>query len=317
VTSPYQRLLQAERASFIDPRTGRLAEAVSCAASCLLCGDAGPELREAFVSGGYRFVRCPGCGLLCTDPMLRESVGQPLYDGAASLAEWARVARTDGQVDFDLSLYRTLLEFVGAGAPGPGSACLDISLRAGLALTCPELAGWSVECLDFARDTRELGRARFPGRAFYASLDEIAPARRYELVVSFEALEHSFAPLAFASRVHAQLAEGGLFCGLLSNVESLLVRVLGAEAPLFDGVYQKYFFHTGSLERLLRRAGFTDVRFRTALPCTQRIVAALDGLVAGGSALPSRAEIERLAQAAETTPLGYKLLFVARRSPAV
>jgi len=204
----------------------------------------------------------------------------------------------------------------GPDASGPASLCLGISMRAGAALAYPEFAPWNVECLDLARATRELGRTRFPGRVFYSSLDEGAPSRRYDIVVSFEALEHAFAPVTFVSRVHALLAGGGDFRGLLSNVESLLVRVMGAEAPLFDGVYQKYFFHTGSLGRLLRRTGFTDVRFQTAVPCTQRIVETLGRLVGDGPDLPSRAAIEKLAQAAEATPLGYKLPFVARKAPA-
>jgi hypothetical protein len=204
----------------------------------------------------------------------------------------------------------------GADAPGPASLCLDISMRAGAALADPEFAPWNVECLDLARATRELGRTRFPGRVFYSSLDEIAPSRRYDIVVSFEALEHAFAPVTLVSRVHALLAGGGVFCGLLSNVESLLVRVMGAEAPLFDGIYQKYFFHTGSLGRLLSGTGFADIRFQTAVPCTERIVETLGRLVGDGHELPSRAAIETLARTAEVTPLGYKLLFVARKATA-
>jgi SAM-dependent methyltransferase len=316
VTTAYQALLERERAGFLDPASGRLSAAVSRAVTCPLCEDAPPDQRELFVTTGYRFVRCTGCGLLFVNPMLRESAGLPLYDGAGSVAEWARVVQSDGQRAFDLSLYRALADLVGADAPGPSSTCLDISMRAGTALACPELAAWRVECLDFARATRELGRSRHAGRTFHASLDDIAASRRYDIAVSFEALEHAFAPVSFVSRVRGLLADGGVFCGVLSNVESLLVRVLGAEAPLFDGIYQKYFFHTGSLGWLLRRTGFTDVRFRTALPCTQQIVETLGRLVADGPELPSRAAIEKLAQAAESTPLGYKLLFVARKAPA-
>jgi hypothetical protein len=315
VTTAYQDLLEREREGFLDPASGRLAVAVSGAVTCPVCEPLPPDQRELFVTKGYRVVRCTGCGLLFVNPMLRESAGLPLYERAKSVDEWARVVQAEGQREFDLSLYRALMGLVGADAPGQASLCLDISMRAGTALACPEFAPWKVECLDFARATRELGRRRFPGRAFYGSLDEIGPSSRYGIAVSFEALEHMFAPVTFVSRVHALLAGGGVFCGVLSNVESLLVRVLGTEAPLFDGIYQKYFFHTGSLERLLRRIGFTGVRFRTAVPCTQRIVETLGRLVGDGQYLPSRAAIARLAKAAEETPLGYKLLFVARKGP--
>jgi hypothetical protein len=114
----YADLLAQELHSFLDPATGLLAAAHSRIVACPLCGEAPDGQRELFLKRGYRFVACPACGLVFVNPMLRESAGLPLYDGAGSVAEWARVVQTDGQREFDLSLYGALMGFLWGGMPG-------------------------------------------------------------------------------------------------------------------------------------------------------------------------------------------------------
>lgn len=190
-------------------------------------------------------------------------------------------------------------------------------MRAGAAVECRRATRWRRSCVDFAWGTRGAGRGGHPGTQFFGCLTEVATsAWRFEVVTSCEALEHAFAPVAFGSQVLGLLADGGVFCWVLSNVESLLTLVLGAEAPLFSGIYQKYFLHTGLFGRLLRRTDFTDVRFQTAVPCSQRIDEMLGRLVGDGPDMPFQAAIERLARAAEATPLGqFSFSWRGRRLP--
>jgi hypothetical protein len=128
-----------------------------------------------------------------------------------------------------------------------------------------------------------------------------------------EAIEHFHNPVSFIENVNRLLKDNGIFCGVLSNTESLLVRILGAESPMFDGLYQKYFFHTGSLKKLFGLVGLDEVTFKAIIPCKDKIVSYLNRMIPENLSVLSEQLINQIGGYAESQLLGYKLIFSARK----
>lgn len=311
-TSTYGTLLEEELAQFVDPTTGRLATDAGSLVSCPICDDPPDRHRELFVKRGYRFALCEGCGLIFANPMVLPALNRPLYDNAPSFQEWARLARTGSQMEFDAELYRTVLNLARPLARGGALRCLDISIRAGLAAECDFLSGYRFDFLDFCGPTREMGRARLGEDRFFDGFDSVvASGKTYDLIVSLEAMEHFPDPRRFMEDVRGLLDKGGVFCGVLSNVESMLVRLLGEESSLFDGLYQKYFFHSGSLKRLFATIGLERETFSSGVSCSDRVGSHLKRMMPADFVSNSDALLDRLFASLETSLLGYKLFFAA------
>jgi len=313
--SSYTTILEAELAGFVNPSTGRLFEEPSRHIECPLCEGNKTEQEELFIKRGFRFVLCPGCGLVFVNPQVESTQNKALYDTADSLKEWARILRDDSQVRFDLGIYSSILDLCKPMHAKKKNDCLDISMRGGLLSECEAVLGWNLEFLDFAGPTREQGRSCRPSFTFYNEFDQIKKlGKTYDVVISMEGIEHFSNPLSFARDVHGLLRDGGVFCGVLSNVESLLARLLGADTPMFDGLYQKFFFHSTSLSRALKLAGYRDVVLHSKVPCSDKIIKHLNRMTPNNKNLVSGEIINKIAKSAESHLLGYKMIFAARRA---
>lgn len=310
----YEILLEKELESFIDRDTHLLSADVSYSISCPICGTSEKQQRELFIKRGYRFILCIECGLIFVNPMPQPEINQHLYNTADSLKEWNKILQTESQREFDIALYNSIATLIVPYLKTASPTCLDISIRGGLASECKAFSNWPLSFLDFSQITRLHGQSKYPQRTFFDNFEEVAAShKRYDVVISMEAIEHFIDPVTFMQKVDMLLTDGGIFCGVLSNAESLLVRIFGQDAPLFDGLYQKYYFHTNSLNRLFEKTGFEDIVFRTEIPCTNKISNYLNNMIFAHVAPASNQAMQAVSALAETQPLGYKLLFAAKK----
>ncbi|MDD5194077.1 MAG: methyltransferase domain-containing protein [Candidatus Omnitrophica bacterium] len=311
----YSELLDKELLSFVDPNTGMLSVAHSSMIDCPICETSSLRQRELFIKRGYRFVLCAGCGLIFSNPSIHNEANRALYDQAPSIKCWSEILQTQDQRGKDLCLYSSLIALTSKLVKHNAPRCLDISMRAGLAAGLFKKRGWKSDFYDFSKYTRELGKRKLPRVRFYDSFDSIVKAKNtYDVVVSMEAMEHFANPSFFMENVSKILAKGGIFCGFVSNVESMLVRVMGSEAPLFDGLYQKFFFHTGSLKALFKEFNFIPKNFKTFIPALEKTEKFFNRMLPERLSAFSRADMAKIFRVIkESDTLGYKLLFVAKK----
>ncbi|MBI9086600.1 MAG: methyltransferase domain-containing protein [Desulfobacterales bacterium] len=310
----YTRLLEAELASLIDERTGTLRSDRSRLVPCAACRTPAEKHGELFIKRGFRFVVCPACGLIFANPMVDDAVLAHLYGSADSLHEAARLLKAPPRRALDFPMYSALARFIGGRRETPSPRCLEVSLRGGLILASGAMEGWSVDLVDLSGPTRAVGMAAFPRAVFFDGLEApLEAGRRYDAILCTEALEHFSNPVEKVEKIFSMLTGGGVFGGVLSNAESLLVRLLGKDAPLFDGLYQKFFFHTGSLRRILEDAGFIDIRFDAFAPAADHVGRFLNRMIPEGVRVDSADPLAALITSADMPPLRYKLMFAARR----
>jgi 2-polyprenyl-3-methyl-5-hydroxy-6-metoxy-1,4-benzoquinol methylase len=84
----------------------------------------------------------------------------------------------------------------------------------------------------------------------------------FDVVTSFEVIEHLFSPRAIIERCAAILRPGGLVVITCPNVHGFDVEVLGEASATVDAEHLNYL-HPASLSALLERCGFTVVDAQT------------------------------------------------------
>lgn len=237
-------------------------------AACPLCGH--EHLVYQFTHDTTPIVRCDGCGLLMRDPQPSDAqlaaiytdtyflgtapAGPPL-DGLAREVHELKRATAAGYLD-RVEAYRgwtaetrrgkTLLE-IGSGL---GNMLLEARAR-GYEVTGVEHAPASV-----ARANARLGEERVvEGTAESAPL----PERAFDVCVFADVIEHTRDPLATVARAWALLAPGGTLFVAVPSLDSWSARLMRQGWMEFKTEHL-FYFDSRTLESLLVRAGFDQVR---------------------------------------------------------
>lgn len=234
-------------------RAGEFVEAV-----CPACGSR--DERFKFEKNGFRYVDCQSCATFYVNPRPSEDLLGDFYRQSQNYAYWAEhiypasaKARQTSvivpRVERSLELCRridlpfgALLE-VGAGY---GSFCQEMMTR-GL---WNEVVGIEPTPA-LAEICRQQGLEVVEQRVEeYAA----STARRFDLIVAFEVIEHLFAPQRVIDSLVQLLRPGGALILTCPNGAGFDVQQLGRDSPCVDHEHLNYF-NTRSLPQLLQRCG--------------------------------------------------------------
>lgn len=225
---------------------------------CPACGadDASPK----FEKYGINYVECTQCRTFYVSPRPTPDLLTWFYQGSANYAYWndvvfpaSEAARREHifvpRVDRLLELCRKYAVEMGAilevGA-GFGTFCTEVKTRnafarvvgieptPGLAETCRKRG---VEIIELP-----IEQVRFD-----------AP-ELFDVVASFEVIEHIYAPQDFVARAAKLLKQGGLLIMTCPNGQGFDIQALGAASNTVDHEHLNYF-NPDSLAGLLARCG--------------------------------------------------------------
>ena len=154
--------------------------------------------------------------------------------------------------------------------PGKSERAFDLGCGNGATAGMLSDLGFDVTGVDLSESGIAHAKASYPRCHFeVASVYEDLPARygTFTLVVSFEVVEHLYAPRKLARVLHDLLEPGGTaivstpYHGYLKNLALALAGKLDAHfGSLWDGGHIK-FFSVATLRQLLSEAGFQDIHF--------------------------------------------------------
>jgi 2-polyprenyl-3-methyl-5-hydroxy-6-metoxy-1,4-benzoquinol methylase len=250
---------QAQRVAAVTD-TGRFlsryAEFVHVA--CPACGADDPHPK--FRKNGIDYVECPGCETMYINPRPTPEVLEWFYRGSLNYAHWNKFIFPASEevrrerifvprVDRLLALCRkhgvttgALLE-VGAGF---GTFCTEVQRRKVFSRVV------AVEPTpDLAQTCRLRGLEVIESPVEQIQLDA---ALRFDVVASFEVIEHLFAPGDFVRHTVALLKPGGLLMLACPNGKGFDVETLGTMSNTVDHEHLNYF-NPASLSRLLASCG--------------------------------------------------------------
>jgi 2-polyprenyl-3-methyl-5-hydroxy-6-metoxy-1,4-benzoquinol methylase len=200
--------------------------------------------------------RCTACGLVFSDPQPREEVERryrETYDLAAHFG--AREPRKT-------VLYERRLARLPSPSAGHDRLC-DIGCADGQFLELARAAGWQVCGVELNPPAVKRTRARGI-EVFEGSLEAIEdlPWHSFDLVTSWDVLEHTAQPREFAERAARLVAPGGWLALTTLNRRSLAFRVFGTRWSMVVPDHFTYW-DMGSLRLLFTSLGLIVVREET------------------------------------------------------
>lgn len=140
---------------------------------------------------------------------------------------------------------------------------LDIGCGAGNLLQAARKNGWSAQGLDVSagavKHVRDLGFEVFEGEL----QDAAFPSQHFDVVTAAELLEHLIDPQPLLQEVARILRPGGLFWTTTPHARGLSGRVLGVKWRCVWPPEHLQLFSIRGLTKLLRDAGFRQLRINT------------------------------------------------------
>lgn len=197
---------------------------------------------------------CLDCGHLFADPSpkpefifsLYRRVEDPLYDEEA-----------DGRS----RNFRVILEGLEKLKPERGRL-FDVGAATGLLLHLARGRGWDVDGVDASVWAARLAASRYGIPLRQGSFEELdIPGGSFQAVSMVDFIEHTPKPRAAIAQAARLLAPGGILAVVTPDIHSLAGRLAGPKWWHLRPGHLAYF-SAGSLEALLRSAGFTIVRRR-------------------------------------------------------
>lgn len=233
-----------------------------------MCDLAGP-FPLLFENGGYRLVRCAGCGLVFQDPQPDAAVLAESYyhDPAFAKALLGPLRSTT------LERAREKLPLLRrAGVGLTGSRVLDVGCSSGAFVELAGSEGAHVTGVEVGEPAAAGARARgLDVRT--GTLEQVLPelsGERFDLITFWDVLEHLRDPrheLALAARL---LARGGTVAATFPNIEGLFPRVTYRVLARSTGIWEHpelpvhlYDLGPSSARALLGRCGYRSAALTT------------------------------------------------------
>ena len=229
-----------------DPRIEKTERA------CVACGSS--KARSWGVKNEFEVVSCVDCDSVYTpySPWYSSAVVYTgFYLNADELSPPAFVNARLEEITAEFAAYRQ------------NNRLLDIGCGAGNLLQAARKNGWKAQGLDVSagavKHVRELGFEVFEGELQDAGF----PSEHFDVVTAAELLEHLFDPQSLLYEVARILRPGGLFWTTTPHARGLSGRVLGLKWRCIWPPEHLQLFSVGGLTRLLRNAGFRQLRINT------------------------------------------------------
>ena len=222
---------------------------------CCVCGGV---QRKMFGYGGYRYYRCPKCGLVST---------YPVPDDAAIEAHYARKFR-DGNYELrrrferqyqtvDRQYYELLQPVVRVSRP----SVLDVGCFTGAFLQLLERNGWDAYGLELQPEAVEVAKGRLPGRVFQADVHGgHFPQRQFDVVSLLGVIEHVTDPMRMLRRCAELLTPNGTLILQTPNSGSFLGRAMRRFWPPYAPVEHIHLFSHRAIRRAISQAGLQNIR---------------------------------------------------------
>ncbi len=232
--------------------------------ACYLCGRTdGPVL---MADDPFFVRRCAGCGLGYTSPRVRADCLADLYRDtyfSSERAEQFGYSSYEADLDAYLKTFRAKARWVRSLAE-PGRL-LEVGCAAGAFLKAMAELGFEAHGLEISPAMVDLARSKLGLERVQVGVfrEGLFPDAHFDLLAMFDVVEHLPDPLVELRLAHRLLRPGGRLILQTQNLESMARRLLRERWPHFKQLEHVYHFSPSTIETLLARAGFEDVRIRT------------------------------------------------------
>jgi SAM-dependent methyltransferase len=230
---------------------------------CPACS--GSELSQQFEKTGFNYMQCSSCETLFVNPRPANQELMKIYIDSPSTSFWIR--------DFFLptaearreKIFKPRAQYITGRFPEVKSGrSADIGAGFGLFLDemkalWPETDLVAIEpSTDMAKICRDKGLS-----VLEATLEDIDPSVKFDLMTSFELFEHLHDPSGFVETVYNHLNPGGYFFLTTLNGLGFDIQLLWERSKSIYAPHHLNFFNPHSIEILLKQKGFEIIEIDT------------------------------------------------------
>lgn len=237
---------------YIDPYRGEFVYI-----NCPNCN--GEKSKQSFEKEEFSYCLCAGCGTLFVNPRPPKKVLDSFY-------KYSRAVKASVQSLVDMEKGRRkyifqprsklILNFLKKTGMTKGSL-LEVGCSIGTML---ELIREKSEFDVFGVDPSSWAfeKAKERGLKVYRkTLEEYDPGgKRFDVVLSFETVEHVFSPIAFLRKVNHITRQGGYLIFTTPNYHGFDMLTLGKYYKNIHAPCHLNYFNVNSIDLILKRAGF-------------------------------------------------------------
>ena len=195
----------------------------------------------------YQMVRCKNCSLVFSKKILSDEVLLQLYSQSkVTFDEYTDIIRRD--------YIRPLAPFL---SKNPGQSALEIGCSSGFFLEeLLERGFQNVYGCEPSAEAKAKASPRVRENIFSGFFSGgLYEKNSFDLVCSFQTLDHLSDPLEIVEACHDVLKPGGLAYFITHDVDGVQAKILRDKSPIID-VEHVYLFNRKTLRKLFERTGF-------------------------------------------------------------
>lgn len=201
-----------------------------------------------------RVVRCLGCNLVYTNPQLPQEEIEKLYSDVQDDTYLENIEARYSTFRYNLDKLKPYLK--------PGAKLLDLGAYCGAFLKIAKEEGFDVSGVEPSRWASSYARESVGVAVTTGTLKELPVDDLYEVITSWDVLEHFSDPVAEIKEVREKLIPGGIFAFSTLNTSNWFPRLLGERWPWYMDMHL-YYFSEQVLKDMLERNGFELINVRS------------------------------------------------------
>ena len=223
----------------------------------------GEKGAEDFRKGSFSFSLCPDCGTVFVNPRPPKELLDDFYSKSKAFHGFTEslIENEQGRVKhIFIPRAGVILDFLRKVGQIKGEL-LEVGCSIGTMLSIfKEQSDLNVFGVDPSPAALEVTRKR--GLVVYPeTIERYNPGeKRFDVVLSFETIEHLFWPVEFVKKVNEVMNEGGYFIFSTPNYHGYDIMTLGRHYKRISAPFHLNYFNVGSIDVILNLAGFKVVK---------------------------------------------------------
>lgn len=226
-----------------------------------------------FVKNNFNIVQCRNCGLTYTNPRIKRNLAQSIYGCTYFKSKDSVVSGYDDYLKERPNIEATFkkrISFILDHAPSlrvtPWPRVLDVGCAMGFLLNLFRDLGWQSEGVELSEYASSYAVNELNLNVRQGTLSNLEfPTDYYDLVTSWDVIEHSYNPKEDIKIMHKIIKKNGYIAIITPNRESLHARIVGTRWVEYEKPEEHlYFFGKSILFRILKEIGFAPIAAITA-----------------------------------------------------
>lgn len=225
--------------------------------TCFLCrGTAFSSIKRTF--GNKHIGRCNKCGLVQICPAVTNREYAAFYAD-----DWNHFAPYLSQIQAHRRYFQHVLQYVTHCVKQPVKSLLDVGCAVGVLLEEAHKFGIAAEGVDISKAAVSYAKKQHL-RVFHDTCvsweKRGGHAKQYDVITALEVVEHEKNPLTMLRAMFRMLRPGGMAVLTTPNFNTVFRTLMEKNWIGYQHREHLWFFTPETMTRLLKQAGFSDIR---------------------------------------------------------